>query len=99
MREDRGHTFENQFVFQNPGVPQGHAGRPPWSKHARTVKSLANQKFIALEIALRRDELFTKVSAPSIPPCQAAAIVTVYHAEGQDVNIKVIRRDAPIRLQ
>ena len=36
-------TLENQFVFQNPGVPHGHAGRPPESRQPGTVKSFANQ--------------------------------------------------------
>ena len=36
-------TLENQFVFQKPGVPHGHAGRPPESRQPGTVKSFANQ--------------------------------------------------------
>ena len=47
------HTFENQLVFQNPGVLQGHGGRPPESKHARSVKSLENQKPMAELMAER----------------------------------------------
>ena len=36
-------TLENQFVFQKPGVPHGHAGRPPESRQPGTVKSFTNQ--------------------------------------------------------
>lgn len=43
-------TLLNQFVFQKPGVPHGQAAVPPESRHAGTVKSLANQKSIAREI-------------------------------------------------
>ena len=70
-------TFENQFVFQKPGVPHGHAGRPPWSRHAGLVKSFMNQKSIAREIASRRVELFVYSVSFAIPPCHAADMVTV----------------------
>ena len=44
-------TLENQFVFQKPGVPQGHAASPPESRHEGSVKSLLNQNPMAEEIA------------------------------------------------
>lgn len=69
-------TFENQLVFQKPGVPHGQGGREPESRQPGTVKSLMNQKSMAREMAFRRAELFTKSPAPSTPPCHAPAIVT-----------------------
>ena len=52
-------TFESQFVFHKPGVPQGQRAVPPESKQAGSVKSFENQNIIAELIALRRVELPT----------------------------------------
>ena len=69
-------TLENQFEFQNPGVPHGQAASPPESMHEGTVKSFSNQKPIAEEMAERKDALFAYWAAFLRPPCQAAEKVT-----------------------
>jgi hypothetical protein len=71
-------TFENQFVFQNPGVPHGHFSVPPLSIQSGFAKSFENQKSIARAMAARRSELFTHWDAEEeeTPPWNAADMAT-----------------------
>lgn len=79
-------TFENQFVFQKPGVPQGHDAVPPESRQDGSVKSFSNQKSIARDIPLSKVGFLTNWSAPGSPPCQAAAIVSVRESNESEIH-------------